>query len=199
MNAAGAFVVAWDGAPNLAGLDDIHARLFDPNDAPLGEQFVVNTTLDGPQRYPQAAMNARREFIIVWETQTDPNVSEREIFGQRSDSLGEPSGDEFLVNMCIEGDQRYPAVAISEAGRFVTVWQSDAQDGSRYGIFADTGQIIGSADFNGDGFVDILDYTILAEPWLEDGGPLPADLIYDNRIDEQDLAEFCRQWLTFSD
>ena len=147
MDAGGNFIVAWDGDPNRAGLDDIHARLFDPNGAPLGDQFVVNTTSDGPQRYPQAAMNDTGEFVIVWETQIDPNVSEREILGQCFDCLGKPSGGEFLINSYVVGDQRYPSVGISEAGRFVTVWQSDDQDGSRYGIFAEVGQISGSADF----------------------------------------------------
>jgi hypothetical protein len=196
MDAEGCFVVAWDGDPSLAGLDDIHARLFDPSGAPLGEQFFVNSTRDGPQRYPQVAINDWREFVIVWESQFDPNVLEREIYGQRFDRLGEPTGVEFLINTYIEGDQRYPSVAISEAGRFVTVWQSDAQDGSRYGLYAEAGQIIGSADFNDDEFVDLLDYAVLAGQWLEEGVPPPSDLIYDDTIDAQDLAEFCRQWLT---
>jgi len=196
MDAAGQFVVVWDGDPDRAALDDIHARLFDPNGAPLSEQFTVNTTLDGPQRHPQVAMNDRGEFVIAWEIQTDPDVTEREVYGQRFDSLGRPTGHESVLNTCLEGDQRYPAVAISEAGQFVAVWQSEAQDGSRYGIFADTGRIIGSADFNGDGLVDVLDYAILADYWLEEGAPMPADLVCDNRIDHLDLAEFCRQWLT---
>ena len=141
MNAHGYFVVVWDGDPNLAGLDDIHARLFDPNGVPLGDQFVVNTFLDGAQCNPQVAMNDLAEFVVVWETQVDPNITEREIFGQYFNNLGEPVGDEFLINAYVEGDQRYPSVAISGAGRFVTVWQSDGQDGSRYGIFGEVGQI----------------------------------------------------------
>jgi hypothetical protein len=195
MNAEGYFVVAWDGDPNLAGLDDIHVRLFDPDGAPLGEQFIVNTIRDGAQCYPQVAMNDQGEFIVAWETQIDPNVSEREILGQRFDGLGYHLGEEFLINTHIEGDQRYPAVAISEAGRFLTVWQSDEQDGSRYGIFAEAGQIVGSADFNSDGCVDFFDYALVAGQWHEEGPALPIDLIYDNKIDQRDLTEFCRQWL----
>ena len=151
MDDAGFFVVAWDGDPNLAGQDDIHARLFDPNGTPLGEQFVVNTALGGAQQYPQAAMNGRGEFVIVWESRIDPNnANERDIFGQRFDSLSVPVGDEFQVNTFVEGEQRNSAVAMGEDGRFVAVWQSDAQDSSRYGIFGETGPIAGSADLNGD-------------------------------------------------
>ncbi len=200
MNDAGRFVVSWDGDPNLAGMDDIHARLYDANGTPLGEQFLVNTTTTCAQQYPQAAMNGEGEFVIVWDSRIDPNDdNQRDIFGQRFGSSGEPAGDEFQVNTFELNDQRYPAVAINEAGRFVTVWQSQTQDGSRYGIFARPGPIIGSADFNDDGLVDFHDYNILAGEWLRDGNPLTADLIDDNKIDELDLAEFCRQWLISTD
>jgi hypothetical protein len=200
MDADGFFVITWDGDPKLAGQDDVHARLFDASGTPLGGQFTVSTTLDGAQQYPQAAMNGRGEFVIVWESRTDPDaVNKRDIFGQRFDSLGQPLGDEFQLNTVVEGDQRYPAVALREDGRFVAVWQSYGQDGSRYGIFGETGPKVGSADFNGDGIVDFLDYSILAGEWRENQNPLRTDLIDDNRIDEQDLAEFCRQWLTTRD
>ncbi len=135
----------------------------------------------------------------MWESRVDPNVNERDIFAQQFDNFGEPLGREFQVNAYTEGDQRYPAAALGGDGRFVTAWQSYGQDGSRYGIFAETGQIVGSADFNDDGFVDLRDYRVLAEQWIEEGTALPADLIFDNRINERDLAEFCRQWLALFD
>jgi len=197
MDVAGNFVIAWDGDPNLAGLDDIHARLYDANGTPLGGQFLVNTTIAGAQQYPRVAMNDVGPFVIVWDCRIDPNSeSERDIYGQRFDNFGEPVGDEFQVNAFIADDQRNAAVAIGSDDRFVAVWQSYAQDSSRYGIFARPGPIIGSADFNVDGFVDFYDYSILADEWRKSENPLTADLIDDNKIDEQDLAEFCRQWLT---
>ena len=199
MDAAGNFAVTWDGDPDLAGLDDIHARLFDASGTPLDEQFLVNTTLMCAQQYPEAAMNEDGEFVIVWDCRIDPDDdNQRDIFGQRFSSSGEFIGDEFQINTFELNDQRYPAVAISEAGGFVAVWQSQTQDGSRYGIFARPGPIIGSADFNADGIVDFYDYNILAGQWLQNENPLSADLIDDNIIDELDLAEFCRQWLKIS-
>ncbi len=200
MDAAGNFVVAWDGDPNLAGLDDIHARMYDVNGTSISEQFLVNATAVGAQQYPQAAMNDDGEFVIIWDCRIDPNSeSERDIFGRRFDSLGEPLGDEFQINTFVADDQRNPAVAIGPDGRFVAVWQSYAQDTSRYGIFARPGPIIGSADFNGDGHVDFRDYSILADEWYQEENPLTADLIDDNKVNEQDLAEFCRQWLSIRD
>lgn len=164
MDAAGFFVAAWDGDPDLAGRDDIHARLFDPNGTPLGEQFTVNTILDGAQQYPQAAMNGRGEFVIVWESRIDPNdANQRDIFGQRFDELSQPLGGQFQLNTFVKGDQRYPAVAMRRDGRFVAVWQSDGQDGSRYGIFAETGPKAEPAGFAGDDFVLLRDSAVLAD------------------------------------
>lgn len=137
IDANGYFVVTWDGDPKLASLDDIHARLFDPNGIPLGEQFIVNTNLAEAQQYPQVAMNNKGEFVIVWETEIEAHTTKRDIFARLYDSLGQPIGDEFQLNTFIEGDQRYPDVAISDNGVFVTVWQSDGQDGSGWGIFAE--------------------------------------------------------------
>ncbi|HUV64319.1 MAG TPA: hypothetical protein VMW24_10500 [Sedimentisphaerales bacterium] len=153
MDDMGFFVVAWDGDPKLAGQDDIHARLFDPNGTPLGEQFIVNTALDGAQQYPQAAMSGLGDFVIVWESRTtDPNADgTRDIFGQRFDNLAQPLGDEFRVNTFVEGEQRNAAVGMSDDGHFVAVWQSDGQDGSRFGIFAETVPKPDPADPNDDG------------------------------------------------
>ena len=105
-------------------------------------------------------------------------------------------GDEFLVNTYVVEDQKFPAIAMGEGGEFVTVWQSDGQDGSGYGIFGEFGPKICCADFDGDLFVNFRDYCVLAEEWLKEENPLKADLIDDNKIDEQDLAHFCKQWLT---
>jgi hypothetical protein len=153
MDANGYFVVAWDGDPDKAGLDDIHARLFDPNGTPLGEQFVVNTTLAEAQQYPQVAMNNHGEFVIVWESEIEGHTNERDIFGQRFDSLGQPVGDEFLINTYLEGDQRYPAVALSDNSVFVAVWQSNGQDGSDWDIFGEINSIADS--------IEVLSYNVV--------------------------------------
>ena len=196
MSRQGEFVVVWDGDPELAGLDDIHARMFGPNGTAIGEQFIVNTTIEGPQQNPKVAMNNRRQFIVVWDSKINPDINEREIFAQRYDSTGEAIGDEFQVNTYIEADQKRPAVAMGQGRKFVTAWQSYGQDGSSDGVFGWTGQMVGSADFNGDGLVNFSDYCILADEWFKIGEILTADLIEDNKINERDLAEFCYQWLT---
>jgi len=138
MDAEGFFVVTWDGDPRLAGQDDIHARLYEPNAEPLGGQFRVNTETAGAQQYPAVAMNGSGEFVIVWESKPDPDVNERDIFAKRYNPFSVAVGGESTVNTYIEGNQRNAAVAMRDDGSFVTAWQSDEQDGSGFGIFAET-------------------------------------------------------------
>lgn len=148
MDAMGGFIVTWDGDPDLAAMDDIHARMFDPNGTALGEQFIVNSTIEQAQQNPHLAMNEQSEFVIVWDSRIDPNVYERDIFGQCFNSLGDPVGDEFHLNTCMEADQRSPAVAMGRDGRFLTVWQSEDQDGSGFGIFGTIDFLMNPVDFN---------------------------------------------------
>ena len=195
MDGSGHFVVAWDGHPDEASLDDIHARRYRADGSAVAEQFVVNTSLAYAQDRSAVAMNNWREFVIVWNNEVDPNTNERDIFGQRYDELCNPIGDEFRVNTYVVDDQKDPAVAIRENGEFVAAWQSYGQDGSDYGVFGKVGPRVGCADFSEDSFVNFVDYCVLAGEWLEEGDGLKADLIDDNRIDERDLDALCGQWL----
>jgi hypothetical protein len=196
MGREGHFIVTWDGHPELAREDDIHIRIFNADATAFSEQFIVNTTTLGPQQNPDVAINSHGKFIIVWDTKIDPEVNEREIFAQRYDNFTIPIGDEFQINSFVDGDQKRPEVTMENGRDFITVWQSDGQDGSGYGVFGQMDQIVGSADFNDDGIVNFKDFCILANEWYRMGYSLTTDLNEDNKINEQDLAEFCNQWLT---
>ncbi len=136
MNSLGYFLITWDGDPNRAADDDIHARLYDPNGVPSGEPFIVNTIRAGAQQWPQAAVNDANEFVIVWEHDSgDPNDA-TDIFVRRFTADGRPVAEETRLNTHTPGKQRYPDVAMALDGSFFAVWESDGQDGSGYGIFA---------------------------------------------------------------
>lgn len=136
MNPAGYFVITWDGDPNHAADDDIHARLYDPNAVPISEPFIVNTLRDGPQQWPQVAINDAGEFLVAWEHDTgDPNTA-TDIFARRFDAAGLPVADQFQLNTYTQNRQRHPDVAATGAGAFIATWESRGQDGASYGVFA---------------------------------------------------------------
>jgi len=195
MDGSGHFVVAWDGNPGSDDQDNILARRYKFDATPITDAFMVNTTTAGTQEHPDAAMDSQRRFIIVWNSEPDPDSNVRDIVGQRYDESANPLGDEFQINTYEFDDQKYPAVAMKESGEFIAIWQSYEQDGSGWGIFGDTGPKICCADFTGDGFVSFSDFCVLAEEWLKKDNPLKSDLIDDNKINQRDLAALCRQWL----
>jgi hypothetical protein len=136
MNSLGYLVIAWDGNSSRASEDDIFARLYDPNGAPRGEPFVVNTIHNGAQQWPQAAINDANEFVIVWQRDTgDPNAT-TDIAARRFGPHGVPVADQFQLNTYTLDRQRYPDVAMVRDGSFLAAWESNGQDGSGYGVFA---------------------------------------------------------------
>ena len=135
MNSAGYFIIAWDGDPNHASDDDIHARLYDPNATPAGEPFVVNTIRTGAQQWPQVAINDTGGFVIVWEHGTDDPNTGTDIFARQFDAAAQPLGDQFQLNTYTQNRQRHPDVAPAADGSFIATWESQGQDGASYGVF----------------------------------------------------------------
>jgi len=198
----GNYVIGWDEHSPGEDYDNVYIKRYHFSHIHLhDEQFLVNTQQLGNQTNPSIAM-CNDSFVVVWESDAELEGNQRNIFGQRFVNQGEeigdpiPLGDEFLVNTYVVDDQKYPAVAMKENGVFVTVWQSDGQDGSGYGVFGELGPRIDCADFSGDSFVNFDDWCVLAGEWLEESNSLETDLIDDNKINERDLGAFCRQWLT---
>ena len=51
-------------------------------------------------------------------------------------TLSNTVGSEFDINNFVVGDQESPQVAIAENGNYIVVWQSNGQDGSGLGVYA---------------------------------------------------------------
>ena len=68
-DAAGNFVIAWDEDGGTGPGVGTYARRFDATGAATGSEFRVNGTPAGHQRYPQVAMSAAGNFLVVWEDQ----------------------------------------------------------------------------------------------------------------------------------
>lgn len=136
MSPSGDFVIVWDGDPNRAGDDDVHGRCFDPNGMPQTGQFTVTSLCEGAQQYPRVAIDDANAFVVVWQhDHGDPNLA-TDVWARRFDAAGSPQGEQFQLNGYVAGKQQSPDVAIAAGEFLVTIWQSDGQDGSGYGVFA---------------------------------------------------------------
>lgn len=117
----GSLVVTWSAYPD----QDIYARRLDASGQPMGDQFRVNTGRVGVQQDAQVVALGDGGFAVVWCSRTD-FYSEHgyDVFGQRFDAVGRPTGGEFRVNDSRIGDQSEPDLAALADGGFVVVWSA---------------------------------------------------------------------------
>jgi hypothetical protein len=142
MDDNGAFVVVWstNAGPGGSGWD-VFGRRFDAAGTAQGADFLVNTDfIFSEQLRPDVALDANGGFVVAWASVcascTIQDGTQRAILGRRYFANGAPLGPEFLVNTYTTGNQDNPSVAMTRSGQFVVAWDSNGQDGSGYGVFA---------------------------------------------------------------
>jgi hypothetical protein len=128
---SGIFVVVWESFDGSS--IGVAGQRYASSGAPLGTEFQVNTyTTDGQYR-PAVSSDASGGFVVVWESLDGYFLG---ISGQRFAAAGAPAGPEFRVNTYTTIDQTAPSVAADASGNFVVAWESNYQDGSARGIYA---------------------------------------------------------------
>ena len=135
MAASGSFVVVWQSFGQDSSTYGIFGQRFDAAGVPLGGEFLVNSYLPYTQMHPNVAADPAGDFVVVWESNNQDEVG-ISVFGQVFDAAGSPVGSEFRLNTYTTNTQSDARVSLDADGNFVTVWQSYAEDGSNYGIFA---------------------------------------------------------------
>lgn len=105
-----------------------------------GAETRVNTTTSGGQSTldgaHSVAMADNGNYVVVWQDGSGVDGSGIGIYAQRYDASGTALGVQFKVNSQTSGDQQWPEVAMDSAGNFVVVWQSQGQDSSNLGVYA---------------------------------------------------------------
>lgn len=135
MDGSGNFVVVW-ASNTFGGRLDVFARRFDAAGRPIEGEFQVNTHTLEYQFGPAIAMSRSGSFVVAWHSSDGQDGSSYGVFGQRFDPSGSPAGPEFQVNSFTSGVQGNPDVAIGSNGEFIVAWDSEWQDGSQLGVFA---------------------------------------------------------------
>ncbi len=145
MDAAGDFVIAWQSSGEDGSGYGVYARLYTVAGGYAGgTQFKVNTHTTGNQGNPSVTMDAAGDFVVAWGS-AGQDGSGYGIYAQRYNSSGAAQGIEFKVNTYTTNNQWLPSVAMDAAGDFVVAWQSQGQDGSGYGIYAQRYNAAGTA------------------------------------------------------
>jgi VCBS repeat-containing protein len=135
MDANGNFVVAWSSFGQDSSGYGIYAQRYDASGVTQGAEFQVNTYTSATQNISAIAMDANGNFVVTWQS-VNQDGSGYGIYAQRYDAAGVAQGAEFQVNTTTTLDQINAAIAMDANGNFVVTWQSEDQDGSGYGIYA---------------------------------------------------------------
>ena len=150
--ADGAFVVVWHSEQDgdRAG---VFGQRFDSAGQRRGSEFQVNSYTADYQYYPAVGAGSDGSFVVAWQSKGQDG-DQAGVFARRYASNGQAVGGEFQVNSYTLGYQGYDfgvrglSVASRSGGAFVIAWQSLAQDGDGFGVFAQvfgaTGQRLGS-------------------------------------------------------
>jgi hypothetical protein len=133
----GDFVVAWQGPANgvVSPTETIFLRFYDSAGAPLGGDVEVDAGTCVERSSPDVCRDDDGDFVVAYEVDLDYPAGD-EIFAQRFTSSGAFAGSEFQVNTHTLQSQQIPTLACAADGAFVVAWESEEQDGSQDGVFA---------------------------------------------------------------
>jgi len=134
-DASGDFVVVWTSDDQDGSATGVFGQRYNASGTTAGGEFQVNTYTTADQRNAGVATDGTGDFVVTWESAGQDGSSDG-VFGRRYDSTGTPQGNEFQINTYTTSSQTEPAVAARTLGDFVVTWESNGQDGSSGGIFA---------------------------------------------------------------
>ena len=135
----GNFVVVWSGEGSAIGDESgsgIFAKRYDDEGKAVGGQFLVNQYTQYDQDQPSVSMNQNNgDFVIAWTSYKGyPNHAD--VMARKYHRTGQAYANEFLVNSYTTQTQSSPDVAMNTSGNFVITWESDNQDSSEMGVYA---------------------------------------------------------------
>lgn len=107
-------------------------------------EFPVNIRTASNQCNPSVAVYTDGSTIVVWSSYYSSSGRSNDIIARRFDAEGQPTTDEFQVNVNREGNQTYPSVATDAEGNALILWQGPGADGDE-DIFARTFDVNGIA------------------------------------------------------
>ncbi|WOE42759.1 Ig-like domain-containing protein [Acinetobacter chinensis] len=131
----GGFVVTWQSIGQDSSGYGVYAQRYAADGQPQGGEFQVNTYTYNWQDNPSVTALSDGGFVVTWQSNGQDGLGYG-IYGQRYAADGQPQGGEFKVNTYTTDGQFLPSVTALSDGGFVVTWQSNGQDGSGYGVYA---------------------------------------------------------------
>ncbi|MEM1324087.1 MAG: T9SS type A sorting domain-containing protein [Bacteroidota bacterium] len=124
MNSAEDYFVVWESQGQDQQGYGIYAQVHQKDGKVQKREFAVNIAGANDQRFPDVAMNAAGEAVVVWQSYSQDGAG-WDIYVQRYNRNLVAEGANQRVHVEVAGRQAMPKVAIDEAGHYVVVWEND--------------------------------------------------------------------------
>ncbi len=134
---SGDLIAAWHGNIVQNGNYEVSLRRLTSVGTPVAPSFVANTNTNGTQSNPLLVPLPDGGYAVTWNSDGAAlDASKYGVHLQRFASNDTKVGGELLVNTYTTEDQAATDVASFPDGSFVVVFNSNLEDGSNYGVFA---------------------------------------------------------------
>ena len=160
-----AFVVVWQSYQQDGYFGGVFARRFDNFGSAVGAEFQVTLITTTYQGYPAVDMTAKGDFLVTWHSEYQDGGGYG-VLARYFDTSGAPVSGELIVNSFTLSHQWRSDVSMDGDGDFVIAWQSDGQDGSANGVFAQRFARPRVLDIDGNGDVAPLSDGLLVLRYL---------------------------------
>ena len=133
----GGFVVVWMDRDIPTNSWEVYGQRFDANGAKSGGEIAVNLVKSNDQMLPHVTGLSDGGFVVTWRDQALPRgTGESNVLSQRFDAAGVSVGVVTQVNQTVTGNQWGGSTAPLGDGGYWSIWQSEGQDGSGWGVYA---------------------------------------------------------------
>jgi len=136
--ADGGFLVVWTEP-------QVHGRRFASDFTPVGDDFQINTFINGVEALPVVDRNEDGRVLVVWRDDEETG-NDAEIRGRLYSPELVPQGQDFRINTLVEDRQTEPEVADYGTGGFFVVWQSKVSAGNDIEPNSIEGRIVTGSD-----------------------------------------------------
>lgn len=143
----GDYIIVWGNQDDIGNVDSLARRYSADGTAIESSDFIVNTTTDGNQGFPNVAMGIDGSFVVAWDEMT----TNTGVYAKCFNAAGEVVKDEFPV--IVDADYTgsnigIPFVAMDAEGDFaITALDYGTSDGDYYGTYMQRYDSSGNAQY----------------------------------------------------
>ena len=130
----GGYIVTWESWDQDGSNYGVYLQQFNHNGEKIGLETQVNSYTNSNQENPNiTALNDGR-YVVAWNSFGQDGFWNG-VYIQQFNNNGEKIGLETQVNSYTNSNQENPNITALNDGGYVVAWESNGQDGSRYGVY----------------------------------------------------------------